>query len=218
MKYILVVLLTFVLAGCASNDDSGAINCYARGIWGAGEPIFDSQSFQGWEGNLDAFRIEDGAIVGGSLTEHVPRNEFLATTKRYSDFDLSISFKLLGEGANAGIQFRTERIPNHHEVIGYQADMGQQYWGSLYDESRRKKIIAQADFEAVSKIIKHNDWNTYQIRCEGPRVRMWLNGVQTVDYIEPDDSIPRDGIIALQIHSGPPTEAWYKDITIMELN
>src|SRR5262245_16467302 len=107
----------------------------------AADPVslFNGKDFTGWEGDTaKTWRIEDGAIVGGSLDEVVPRNEFLCTTKTYGDFELKVTFKLLGDPkkANAGIQFRTKRIPNHHEVSGYQADMGQNYWGALYDESR----------------------------------------------------------------------------------
>ena len=87
--------------------------------------IFDGKTFAGWEGDLTIFRIQDGAIVGGTLERRIARNEFLCTTKTYGDFELRLKVKLLGgEGANAGIQFRTKRIPNHHEVSGYQADMG----------------------------------------------------------------------------------------------
>jgi hypothetical protein len=179
--------------------------------------LFDGKTFAGLEGNLKSFRIEDGAIVGGTLQEKIPRNEFLATTKQYGDFELRLKFKVLGEGVNAGVQFRTKRIPDHHEVSGYQADIGQKYWGSLYDESRRKKIIAQADLEKVMKVVKPNDWNEYVIRAEGKRIQMWINGVQTVDYTEKDEGIDETGIIAVQIHGGPPSEAWYKEIEITEL-
>lgn len=181
--------------------------------------LFDGKTFNGWEGNLKVFRIEGGAIVGGSLRERVQRNEFLCTTKEYSDFTLRLKFKLLGDpqSANAGIQFRTARIPNHHEVIGYQADIGQQYWGALYDESRRKKVLAGPTPEDVVKLFKPSDWNEYVIRAEGKRIRLELNGRQTVDYTEPDEAIKQSGCICLQIHSGPPSEAWYKDIAIETL-
>ncbi|MCC6154720.1 MAG: DUF1080 domain-containing protein [Candidatus Hydrogenedentes bacterium] len=182
-----------------------------------GTPLFDGKTFSGWEGNLSVFRIEDGAIVGGSLKQKVERNEFLCTTKEYGDFELRVTFKLLGEGANAGIQFRTKRIPNHHEVSGYQADMGEGYWGALYDESRRNKILAAPDKEVVAKIVKPNDWNEYVIRAEGKHIQQWLNGTKTVDYTETDESVAATGVIALQIHGGPPSEAWYRDITIQEL-
>ena len=180
-------------------------------------PLFDGKSFAGWEGNMQAFRIEQGAIIGGSLAQRVPRNEFLCTQKTFSNFELRLKFKVLGQGANAGVQFRTRRIPNHHEVIGYQADLGDGYWGSLYDESRRKKVLAAADRNKVDQVLKRDDWNEYVIRCEGKRIRLSINGLQTVDYTEADDSIEQTGVIALQIHGGPPSEAWYKDITLLPL-
>ncbi len=183
------------------------------------QSLFDGKSFTGWEGNLDWFRIEDGAVVAGTLEKAIPRNEFLCTTKTYADFELRLKVKLVGDlkSANAGIQIRSRRIPNHHEMIGYQADMGQQYWGCLYDESRRRTILAQPDPQKLTEILKPKDWNQYIIRCVGPRVQLWLNGYQTVDYLEPDASIEPTGLIALQIHAGPPTEAWYKDIQIRAL-
>ena len=181
--------------------------------------LFDGKTFEGWEGDTNkTFRIVDGAIVGGTLDTAIPRNEFLCTTRPYTNFVLKLKFKLVGEGANAGIQFRTKRIPNHHEVIGYQADMGDPaWWGCLYDESRRNRILAKSDTELVDKILRRGGWNEYTIHAEGKRIRLGINGVQTVDYTETDPDIEQSGVIAVQIHSGPPSEAWYKDITIQEL-
>jgi hypothetical protein len=179
--------------------------------------LFDGKTLTGWEGNLQLFRVQDGAIVGGSLNERIARNEFLCTQKEYSDFELRLKFKVVGEGVNAGIQFRSRRIPNHHEMIGYQADLGEGYWGALYDESRRRKVLAGPDKEAVAKVLKREDWNEYVIRCQGRRIQLFINGLQTVDYTEPDEAIEQKGLIGLQIHAGPPSEARYKDIQIQEL-
>ncbi len=180
-------------------------------------PIFDGRTLDGWEGNLEMFRLEAGAVVGGSLKNKIARNEFLCTARSYGDFELRLKVRLLGEGANAGIQFRTRRIPNHHEVIGYQADMGPGYWGALYDESRRKKILAAPDAATLNGLVKAADWNDYAIRAEGKRVQLVLNGVRTVDYTEEDPTVDARGILCVQIHSGPPSEAWYKDITLLDL-
>jgi outer membrane protein assembly factor BamB len=180
--------------------------------------IFDGKTFAGWEGSREWFRIEDGAIVGGSLKERIPRNEFLCTTKEYADFELRLKLKLVDDKGNAGIQIRSKRIPDHHEMIGYQADVSRAYWGALYDESRRRKMLAKPDRATLAKAVKAGKWNDYVIRCEGKRIQLWLNGVQTVDYTEPDPKIPQTGIIGLQIHGGPASEVWYKDIEIEELS
>lgn len=179
--------------------------------------LFNGKTLDGWEGNQKIFRVQDGAIVGGSLTDKVVRNEFLCTTRRYGDFELRLQFKLLGDGANAGVQFRTKRIPNHHEVSGYQADMGDGWWGALYDESRRNKVLQGPDQSKMKTVVRGGDWNDYRIRAEGKRIQLWVNGVQTVDYTESDPNIETTGVICPQIHAGPPSEAWYKDITVVEL-
>jgi hypothetical protein len=184
--------------------------------------LFDGKTFRGWEGDTaNVWRIEDGALVGGSLTDSVPHNYFLCTTRRYADFELKLQFKLVGTGTgfiNAGVQVRSERIKDPaHEMTGYQADLGEGYWGCLYDESRRNKVLARPDAALQAKILKQGDWNDYTIRCEGRRIRLWLNGQQTVDYTEPDVSIPQKGLIGLQIHGGGKAQVSYRRITLQEL-
>ena len=77
----------------------------------------------------------------------------------------------------------------------------------------------------VPQNYKADQWNDLIIRCEGSRIRIWLNGVKTTDYIEPYIDEPFEGIgtinqeghIALQIHEGKACEVWYKDIEIEEI-
>jgi len=182
-------------------------------------PLFDGATFAGWEGDTArTWRIDRGALVGGSLLETVPRNEFLATTQEYGDFVLRLKVRLAGTGfVNAGIQIRSQRAREPaHEMVGYQADAGPGYWGSLYDESRRNRTLAAPAAGLLQRIVRAG-WNDYEIRCEGPRIRLWLNGTLTVDYTEPDAAIPRTGRIALQVHGGGKLQAWYRDITVQEL-
>jgi putative membrane-bound dehydrogenase-like protein len=185
-------------------------------------PLFDGKSFDGWEGDTEkTWRIKDGAIVGGSLTEKVPRNEFLATKKTFKNFDLKLKFKLVGtEGfVNSGVQIRSVRIPNPpNEMRGYQADIGDpKWWGSIYDESRRNKVMAQSDMAKIEPVLKRQDWNDYRIRAVGRRIQIWINGVQAVDYTEADETLEQDGHIAVQVHGGGKAEVWFKDIAIEEL-
>jgi hypothetical protein len=184
-------------------------------------PLFDGKTFTGWEGDTGTvWRIEDGALVAGSLENKQEKNNFLATEKKYGDFELTLKWKLEGtEGfVNGGVQFRTVRIPDHHEVSGYQADLGKGYDGALYDESRRKKMLAQPTPEVLAKAQKPlGEWNDYRIRAEGPRIQIWLNGVQTVDYTETEPRIDLTGIIAVQIHGNATSIVRYKDLMIEEL-
>ena len=183
------------------------------------KPLFNGKDLTGWEGDEKTWRVEDGAVVGGSLDAVVPRNEFLCTTRTYGDFELRLKFKLLGDKdkANAGVQFRTKRIPKHHEVSGYQADIGAGYWGALYDESRRNKVLAGPKSDEAARLVKADDWNEYVIRAQGPQIQLWLNGTKTVDYTETDQKIDAAGVIGLQVHGGAKSKVMYKDITIEEL-
>jgi putative membrane-bound dehydrogenase-like protein len=181
--------------------------------------IFDGKSLAGWEGDAAWWRVEDGEIRGGSLTTKVPKNFFLATEKSYQNFDLRVKLRLTGTGfVNSGIQMRSVRVPNSSEMSGYQVDYGKGWYGKIYDESRRNKVIAQSkDAAAVLAAVKEGEWNEYRILAEGNRIRSWINGVPALDYLETEPNIAADGKIAIQIHSGGMAVIQAKDITIEEL-
>jgi hypothetical protein len=185
------------------------------------KPLFDGKTLDGWEGSEDWFRVEEGAIVGGSLTKAIPNNFFLCTEKSYGDFELQFDVMLRGEGGNAGVQFRSERVPGKNEVSGFQCDVGyagkQAVWGALYDESRRRVLLATVDQEQSKKIVSDGKWNTLRVVAKGPSIEIFVNGERTAKYMEKDDSIATSGIIGLQIHAGPATEALYRNILIREL-
>lgn len=164
--------------------------------------LFNGKDLEGWEGDKDkVWRVEEGVIKGGSL-EGNPRNEFLTTEKEYGDFRLTFEYKLIGtEGfINGGVQIRSTRMEGSHEMIGYQADIGADKTGFLYDECRRNRMLAEADLELIKKLEKPGGWNKYEVHAEGKRVRLFINGKLTVDYTEEDDTIEQKGLIGLQIH------------------
>jgi hypothetical protein len=184
-----------------------------------GTPIFDGKSLNGWEGNAEFWRVEDGAIVAGKIEHKQPHNDFLATTREFGNFDLRLQYKIEGSNGfvNGGIQFWSQRVPNNFEVSGYQADLGADTDGNLYDESRRNRNLVEVPKETREKALKPGEWNDYRIRAEGAHIQLWLNGTKTVDYTEKDDSIPHRGIIALQIHGGAYTKVQYRNLVIEEL-
>jgi len=156
--------------------------------------------------------------MGGSLKEKVKINQYLRTEKKYGDFELRLEFKLVGDaGVNAGVQIRSAKRTNSHEMIGYQADLGSGWWGCLYEEGRGRHLLAGPEKDQREKPIRLNAWNDYRIRCEGKRIQFWINGIQTVDYTEEDPNVPQTGIIALQVHGNLAMEAWYRNVRIKEL-
>lgn len=183
--------------------------------------LFDGKTFKGWEGDtINTWRIENAMLIGGSTEKDVPHNDFLCTTRPYANFIMKAKVKLTGSKGfiNSGIQFRSKRLVNPpYEMEGYQADWGEGFWGGLYDESRRNKTLIRPDSIGVLKWIKINEWNDYEIRAEKRRIRLYVNGKQTVDYTEPDTSIPQSGLIGLQIHGGGAAQVAFKDIFLEEL-
>jgi mono/diheme cytochrome c family protein/glucose/arabinose dehydrogenase len=199
----------------------------ALGLYAAATPLFDGKTLTGWEGDPKVWRVENGEIVGGSMQGN-PRNEFLTTKRAFYNFRLTLEYKLTGtEGfVNAGVQFRSQRATNPpNEMIGYQADIGYGHTGSLYDESRRKKFLARAgtgvgaygvkaDTE-IAELEKKGEWNKYEIRAEGPRITIFLNGKATLDYTETDPSVDDAyGLIGLQIHGNCKAEIRFRNITL----
>ena len=187
------------------------------------KPLFDGTSLAGWDvrpGEEKWWKAAEGMIVGGSLTENVPHNTFLATKESFDNFELSFKIRIRGAGGfvNSGIQIRSTRVPNSHEMRGYQVDAGPGWWGKLYDESRRNKVIGEPkDAKALAAAIREGDWNEYAIRAEGPAIRSWINGVAALDYVEKDPSIPLTGQIGIQVHGGGKAQIEIKDMTIKAL-
>ena len=184
--------------------------------------MFDGKTLAGWEGDPKIWRVEDGCLTGGSYVETVKQNEFLATKRDYTNFIVRLKIKLTGTNGfiNSGFQIRSQRVPNNSEMAGYQCDFGEPSWyGCIYDESRRNKLMAQSDMKALRPVIDKDGWNDYVIRAEGSRVTTWINGVLGVDYFEPDMSLPNYdwGKLGVQVHGGGKAVVQVKDIFIEEL-
>ena len=185
--------------------------------------LFNGKTLDGWEvieRDKRWWTVRDGAITGGSLKDRVPRNTFVCTKESFQNFDLKLKIRVTGAGGfvNSGIQIRSVRVPNSSEMSGYQVDAGGGWWGKMYDESRRNKVVGQAaDLKRVNQAIRKDDWNEFRIRTEGRRIRSWINGVAALDYVEKSAMIPLDGQIGLQVHGGGKALVQVRDITIERL-
>jgi hypothetical protein len=196
-------------------------------------PMFNGVDLTGWEGAEGWWQVRDGAIVTESTTEKpCPRTQYLYWRGgEPADFEMRCRFRI-GGNANTGVQFRSQTRPNW-DTWGYQADIDTagQYMGCLYqhgrglvaqrgqkvviDQAGKKTITAIGDTAELLKAVKPGDWNEYRIVAQGPHIALWLGGTlmcEVEDY-EPKYALPK-GIIALQIHRGPPMKAEFKDLRI----
>lgn len=179
------------------------------------KPLFNGKNLDGWNGDPELWKVEGGVLVGATEDKQLKRNSFLATKQSYSNFVLKAKFKLRNH--NSGIQYRSKQ---HDDFVvkGYQADIADnQFMGILYEEGGRG-ILVNVKKEDVAPHNKKDDWNEYEIIADGPHLVQKLNGFVTVDYTEKDEvKGAKEGIIALQLHTGPKMRIEFKDIEIKEL-
>ncbi len=175
--------------------------------------LFNGRDLTGWDGDPTLWRVENGVLVGS--TDGVPpiqRNTFLISKEKYSDFVLTLEIKLRNH--NSGVQFRSEAHPDW-VVSGYQADAAENnWWGSLYDERGKRGIIVNGWKGKGETVVKAADWNLYEITCRGNHIQIKLNGSVTAEL---DDDQSRDGVIALQLHRGPPMRVEFRNIRLKKL-
>ncbi|MEQ2009375.1 MAG: DUF1080 domain-containing protein [Limisphaerales bacterium] len=184
--------------------------------------LFDGKTLDGWDYDSKVWRVEDGMITGGSTTEKIRENFFIATKQSFQNFELKMKIKCSGDPKtgfiNSGIQVRSVRVPGGNHMSGYQVDCGAGWFGKIYDEFRRNRVIAEpVDAAALAKVVDVFGWNEYRIRAEGPRIRTWINGGLAIDYTEADKNIALDGQIGPQVHSGGICLVQVKDVTVEEL-
>jgi hypothetical protein len=175
--------------------------------------LFDGKTLDGWDGDPDIWSVRDGMIAGSTENKDIETNTFLIYAKeKFGDFELRADIKLRNH--NSGIQFRSEVHPDW-VVSGYQADAAEgNWWGSLYGEKTGRHVIANGWIGKGEKVVREDDWNEYVIRCKGDRITLELNGLTTVDL---EDGMASNGVIAFQVHRGPPMEVYFRNIKLKKL-
>jgi hypothetical protein len=199
------------------------------------QPIFDGKSLAGWDGDPKFWRVENGTIVGQTLTDRQPeQNTFLIWRGGSpADFELKLQFKLTG--FNSGIQIRSIELPDiKYAMKGYQADMDgvQQYTGQIYEERGRgflamrgqatyipdgahPKVIGnlQQTADELKALIKTGDWNQVHVIARGSTIIQILNGaVMSMTIDEDVKNRQLGGLIGFQMHVGPPMTVEFRNI------
>ena len=195
-------------------------------------PMFNGKDLTGWEGKPGGWWVEDGAITSESTPEKpcVKHHYLYWRGGKPADFVMRFKYKLVG--GNSGVQFRSQERPEF-DTWGYQADMeaGSEWTGCLFQHDRggvamrgKQAVIAEdgtrqetefALSSELQKAVKPNDWNDYEIFAQGSHVVLSINGKRMCEVDDRDAKWAcKDGIIALQMHPGPPMKVQFKDLRI----
>jgi hypothetical protein len=178
------------------------------------QPLFNGKNLDGWDGDPRLWKARDGMIIGSTEGAPLEYNSFLMTKKSYGNFILKAQAKLRNH--NSGIQFRSEEVPGlKWAVRGYQADMAEDnYWGCIYEERGKRGVMVNGWKDKAEKVVKLKDWNDIELLCDGDHINLKVNGLETADL---HDSAKLDGIIALQLHKGPPMQVYFRNLEIKVL-
>jgi hypothetical protein len=204
------------------------------------ESLFNGKDLTGWEGDPEVWSVEEGAIVGRNTADApIKNNTFLIwRAGKVGDFRLSFEYRI--DGGNSGVQYRSKVEDAEKWIVGgYQADIDSEpvYSGILYDERGTRHILANrgervsidrsgkktverfADAAELQKSIRTNDWNEYIVEARGPRMRHTINGKLMSECEDNQEGKRADsGILALQVHAGPPMTVRFRKIQLERLD
>ncbi|MCB1076846.1 MAG: DUF1080 domain-containing protein [Verrucomicrobiae bacterium] len=200
--------------------------------------LFDGKTLKGWAGDPKLWRVEDGAITGETTADApITYNTFLKWTDgEVDDFELTAEYRIFG--GNSGIQIRSFDLDKPHAVGGYQADIdaegkwagtnyGEKFRGilakrgesSVINEEGKPEVTGSlGDSEELAKVIKKEDWNTYRVVAQGNKITCEINGTKMSEIVDNDtDTRRRAGLLALQLHQGPPMKVQFRNLQLKRL-
>jgi hypothetical protein len=205
--------------------------------------LFNGKDLTDWEGDPRLWSIKDGVVRGETTKEKQTKGNTFLVWKggELGDFELRLSFKI--HNGNSGIQYRSKLLDakpdaeNKWVVSGYQAEVedtpgkvgflyhekGRGYINNVGDkvevgEDGKLKVVGKlGDKDAIGKTYNKGDWNDYVIIAKGNHIQHFLNGHQTVDVTDNDPKgRSLKGILALQIHAGPPMVVEFKNVRLKQ--
>ena len=204
------------------------------------KPIFNGKTLTNWDGDTTFWRVENGAIVGESTVDKpLKQNTFIIWRGgRTANFELKLEFKLTG--GNSGVQYRSTALPETGKYVlkGYQADMDAKdmYTGMLYEErgrgflaergrvtrivdgGERKLIGSPGEPDELKSAINNQDWNLLHIIARGNSIMHVINGrVMSMCIDDDTKSRPATGLLGLQLHTGPPMKAEFRNVVLRTL-
>ncbi len=232
------VVVLFACGGAVASAEDSAGHVGEDGF----RSLFDGQSLEGWHGDPEIWRVENGEIIGETKPgKPLKQNTFLIWEQgEIDDFELQVDFKISSPEGNSGIQVRSFRVPGPEgdpswRLGGYQADFdaenrftglvyGERYRGMLAKPGERAVFNAGASKPVVTgitsdpaelrNVCRKGDWNTYRVVARGNRIQTWINGTLFAELIDTHESARRSGHLGFQVHSGPPMCIHFRNVLL----
>jgi hypothetical protein len=175
--------------------------------------LFNGKDLGGWEGHENLWSHKDGVIIAKNK-DAIPVSTYLLTKRKFTDFRLTLSAKLVESEMHSGVAFWGRVAPEKNDKYTYAGHlvMFPSGWG-MYDLYGRNDL--KVDGGPAKKVGKQHDWNDIEILAQGNRVRVGVNGALVVDWRDPEPQRILEGPIGLQLHSNKvPQEVHFKDLVL----
>lgn len=214
------------------------ISLAANSLYSSNEfvALFDGQTLNGWAGDPNFWRVEDGAIIGETnIASLSNENTFLIWQGgKVDNFELKIEFKL--QRGNSGIQYRSAPVFGEKwQLAGYQAEISddKRYMGMACSENYKgllshtgeksvvgkslddRSVIAKVgDLKQIYAAIKPNEWNEYHIIAYDNQCIHKINGIISTEFSEKDSKRLMSGLIGLQLQTDEATKVSFRNIQL----
>ncbi len=216
------VVLGVLAAPVEAQDDAGFVS------------LTNGRDLSGWKTGPDnAWVVENGELtVRREFDGQEHNQDYLWTTETYGDFVLELEFKV-AENTNSGIFIRTSDLKDP-VYTGIEIQVANSHGRTELSRTGTAGAIYDALAPSANALKPPGEWNQCVVRCEGPRVRVTLNGQRVVDLNLDDWSTPhenpdgsrnkfatalkdfsRTGYVGLQDHGRP---VWYRKIRVKRLD
>lgn len=175
--------------------------------------LFNGKDLEGWEGHEKLWSVKDGTIIAKN-TDPIKVSTYLQTKRKFTDFRLTATVKLVQSEMHSGIAFWGRKAPDKGDDYTYAGHlvMFPSGWG-MFDLFGRMGLPPSG--APAKKVGKQHDWNDLEILAQGNRVRVAVNGVLVVDWRDPEPKRILEGPIGLQLHSNTvPQEIHFKDLIL----
>ncbi len=155
--------------------------------------LFNGKNLKkGWETSGQAkWVVENGELIGSQGEDNAPGDLF--TSESYSNFELKCVYRAKWP-CNSGVWFRYQSPEKAYQADILEYTNPECYSGTLYCPG--KMFLAMNEDKSL---VNRQEWNTINVRANGDRIQIWLNGAKVADV---RDTTTDSGKIGFQVHPG----------------